>query len=407
MFYDPIPANLYGDLETDLIPPMAEIRQNFDAVGIANIETAVQKEIARPEIAASLKKGAIIAVLVGSRGVAQISAITRAVIEELKKKGCTPFIVPAMASHGGATEHGQRDLLASYNITPESMGVEIRSVMQPEQIGVTAAGVPVWFDSCALAADGVVPINRIKAHTAFRGPRESGLIKMLAIGAGKQKGAETLHSYGADRFAELLPEAFGIIRKKAHVLFGIAVVENAHDQPHRIEAVPAETMLDREPELLQLANKLMAKILIPEFDVLIVQQTGKNISGDGMDPNVTGRYAVPGMSGGPVYQRLALLSVTPESHGNAIGMGMADVVTQRLVENSNFGFMYLNAFTSKMVLPLVKIPLIAANDREAIAVALRSCVRVRKGHERIVMIKNTLKLSRIAVSETLLSSLKE
>lgn len=405
MLFDDIPADLYGDLEYELLPKMAKVRQNYHAPRVADVRGEVVAQLNREEIASLVKPGAEIAVLVGSRGVAQIALIAKTVIDVLKSKGARPFVVPAMASHGGATEQGQLDLLASYGITDGSMGVPIRSVMDPVQIGVSSAGVPVWFDSAALAADGIIPINRIKAHTAFRGPRESGLVKMLAIGAGKQKGAEALHSHGADTFATVLPEAFDIIRKKANVLFGVGVVENAHDEPAVIEAIPADAMLDREVELLQLANRLMARILIPEFDVLIVGKTGKNYSGDGMDPNVTGRYAVPGMSGGPAYQRLALLDMSPESHGNAIGLGMADVVTRKLVENANFGFMYLNAFTSKMVLPLVRIPLVAADQRQAIAVALRSCVRVEKGRERVVMIDNTLELVDIRVSEALLPSL--
>ena len=406
MLFDDIPSNLYGDLEPHLIPKMARVRQNYASDRIENVEAHVAGELAKPGVAATIVEGAEIAVLVGSRGVAEIATITRAVIDGLKARKARPFIVPAMASHGGATEQGQLDLLASYGVTEDAMGVPIKSVMDPVQVGVSSAGVPVWFDSVALAADGVVPINRIKAHTAFRASRESGLIKMLGIGAGKQKGAEALHSHGADTFGTVLPEAFEIIRRKANVLFGVGVVENAHDQPAVIEAILTDDLLDREVELLQLANRLMAKILIPEFDVLIVRRTGKNYSGDGMDPNVTGRYAVSGMSGSPSYQRLALLGMSEETHGNAIGMGMADVVPRRLVESANFGFMYLNAFTSKMVLPLVRIPLVAADEREAILVALRSCVRVNKGAERVVLIDNTLELLDIQVSESLLPSLK-
>ncbi len=402
MLFDDIPADLYGELEYDLLPKMARVRQNYHAPAIDDVEAEVIRQMNRPEIASLVKPGAKIAVMVGSRGVAEIALITRTVLNQLKARQAAPFIVPAMASHGGATEQGQLDLLASYGVTEASMGVPIRSVMEPVQVGTSSAGVPVWFDSVALAADGIVPINRIKAHTAFRATRESGLIKMLAIGAGKQKGAEALHSHGADTFGTVLPEAFEIIRKKANVLFGVGTVENAHDRPAVIEAVPVDKMLDREVELLQLANQLMARILIPEFDVLIVRRTGKNYSGDGMDPNVTGRYAVPGMSGGPSYQRLALLGMSDETHGNAIGMGMADVVPRKLVESANFGFMYLNAFTSKMVLPLIRIPLVAADQRQAIAIALRSCVRVNKGAERVVLIDNTLELVDIQVSEALL-----
>ena len=394
---------IFGNLDYAKFPKMATVKQNFECPEISDLESAITEQFSRQEIDERIQKGSKIAVLVGSRGIAGINRIVLSVITELKKRGALPFIVPAMASHGGATEQGQRDLLASYGISEQTMGVEIRSTMMPEKIGVTNSGVNVWFDVNALHADGVIPINRIKAHTAFRGPHESGLIKILTIGAGKQKGAESLHSHGADTFATLLPEAFEIVRRHAHILFGLGIVENAREKTARIEAIPAEAIAAREEQLLKLANSLMPKILFRQFDVLVVCQTGKNISGDGMDPNITGRYAVPNLSGGPDYQRLALLDVTAESHGNAIGVGMADVTTQKLISKMKLEFMYINAFTSKMVLPLAKLPIIAAEDREAIGVALRTCVRVKKGMERVVLIKNTLELAKIAVSEPLLA----
>ena len=401
-----IGEKVFGDLRYDLFPKMVKIRQNFESVREDHLEKRIEDEMMKEEISQTVHKGDSIAVLVGSRGIANIGKIVFETIRQLKRLGANPFIVPAMASHGGATEQGQRELLESYGITEESMGVEIRSTMLPEYVGTTPSGVKIYFDVNALHADGVVPINRIKAHTAFRGKTESGLIKMCTIGAGKQKGAESLHSHGADTFATLLPEAFEIVRKKAKILFGLGIVENAREETAIIEAIPAEKIYDREVELLKKANQYMAKLLIDKFDCLIVGETGKNISGDGMDPNIMGRFAVPGMQGGPEYQRMAVLDVTEESHGNAVGIGLADVIPKKILEKANFAFMYMNVFTSKMVIPIVKIPMVAADDREAIGVMLRTCVRVEAGKEKVIYIKNTLDLGEIWVSDSLAEELK-
>lgn len=399
--------NMFGDLDYESFPKMVKVRQVFKCPAIPDIEERISFEVRKPEISSLIRPGMNIAVLVGSRGIANIDTIIYTLIDELKRYGTNPFIVPAMASHGGATEKGQRMVLASYGITEQTMGVEIRCDMEPELVGETEYGVKIWFDRNALAADGVIPVNRIKCHTAFRGKTESGLMKMMAIGAGKQKGAESLHSYGADRFATLLPDAYNVIRKKAKLLFGMGIVENAHEETALIEAIPGETFQKREEELLILANQWMSKIMIDHFDALLVHKTGKNYSGDGMDPNIMGRFAVPGMTGGPNYQRMALLDVSEESHGNAVGMGLADVIPQRLLAKADFSQMYMNAFTSKMVTPIVKIPMVAENDKEAIGVMLRLCCRVQKGREKVVAIKNTLDLNEIWVSEALLEEIKD
>lgn len=402
-----IKGNIFGDLQYDLFPKMVRVKQKFFCKTETNIPEKIREQISKPEIYGLIKADMSIAVLVGSRGIAHIKEIVLETIHNLKKAGAKPFIVPAMASHGGATIEGQMELLKSYGITEAEMGVEIRADMEPIYIGKTHTGVDIYFDKNAFCADGVVPINRIKAHTAFRGKTESGLIKMCTIGAGKQKGAESLHAHGADTFPELLPEAFRLICQTVNILFGIGIVENAKEDTALIEAIPADEIYDREAELLKTANQYMAKILIDKFDCLIVGETGKNISGDGMDPNITGRFAVTGISGGPHYQRMALLDVTEESHGNAVGIGMADVIPMELLQKINLTYMYMNAFTSKMVLPLVKIPMIAENQKEAIGIMLRTCVRVKQGKERVVYIKNTLELENIWVSEYLANELKQ
>ena len=396
-----------GDMGYEYFPKLARVRQNFDIVQIDDLAAAVKEQFAREKIASQVKEGMTVAVLVGSRGIHGLSTIVRTTIDELKRLGAKPFIVPAMGSHGGATPEGQKDLLASYNVTEESMGVEIHAGMEAEVMGRTDYGVNVYFSKEALKADAVLPINKIKLHTDFRGKTESGIIKLMTIGAGKQAGAESLHYYGGDMFATLLPDAYNIIVEKVNVLFGIGVVENANEHLAIVEAIPTENIYQRESELLEIAKKYMARILVEEFDALIVGACGKNFSGYGMDPNITGRFTIAGLTGGPKYQRLALLSVSEESHGNAQGIGLADIIPESLLKECQFQHMYMNGITSKMTLELSKVPIVAKDDRDAIALMLRTCVRVEKGKERVVAIPNTLKLQELLVSESLLEEIKD
>ena len=393
---------MFPDLFEEPFPKMVRARQKFEVHEVVDLAEEIEKQFARPEIVSTIKPGQRIAVLAGSRGVARYSEIIKKVVVEIKKRGASPFIVPAMGSHGGATAEGQINVLASLGITEESMGVPILSDMDPVIIGHHPTGEPIYFDRNACKADAVIPVNRIKPHTAFRAEHESGLIKMLTIGAGKQKGASMLHWMGPDRFGTILVDAFRVICSKVPVIFGVATVEDAHEHVAHIEAIPVAEIERREAELLREARAMMPRILIDEFDVLIVDQIGKNISGDGMDPNITGRYCVDWLSGGPSYQRLVVLGLTPETHGNAIGIGMADVIPRHLYEILDYHQMYMNAYTSKIVLGLVKVPMVVENDREAIAVGLRTCLRTKPGRERVIRIKNTLHLAEIQISEALI-----
>ncbi|MDR3562778.1 MAG: lactate racemase domain-containing protein [Negativicutes bacterium] len=384
-------------------PRMVKIRQKFAEACLADVDAAVTGQFSRPEIHQLIKPGDRVAVLVGSRGIAKIDEIVTAAVRELKRRQAVPFVVPAMGSHGGATAEGQIEVLRGFGITEERIGAPILSSLETVELGSLDSGSPVYFDRNAAHADGIIAIGRVKPHTAFRYRFESGLVKMISIGGGKQRGADALHArFSVDGFGPLLLENFRIICNKLPVLMGLAIVENAYDQPAIIEAVPTDQIEGREPELLQKAWGLMPRILFDRFDVLIVEQLGKNISGDGMDPNITGRYAVD-LTGGPVYQRLAVLDLTPETHGNALGVGMADVTTRRLVSKIDPVKGYMNAFTSKIVLGTVKVPMTMDNDREAIAVALKTCVLVEPGRHKVVRIKNTLALGEIEISDTLLA----
>ncbi|MDF2874450.1 MAG: hypothetical protein K0R22_1133 [Sporomusa sp.] len=393
---------MFGKLLDTPFPRMITVRQKFAALQVSDVQAEVACQVARADISQLVKPGARIAILAGSRGIARIDKIISALVQALKQLGAVPFIVPAMGSHGGATAEGQIEVLRSLGITEANVGAPIVSSMETVAVGLSSAGSPIFFDRNAFAADGIIPVGRVKPHTAFRFEHESGLVKMMTIGAGKQQGADSLHSHFAiDEFGPLLLESFQVIVRKTPVLFGLAIVENAYEQSAIIEAVPASQIIERDKALLVKARELMPSILFGRFDVLVIDQIGKNISGDGADPNITGRYATA-MQGGSVYQRLAILDLTPETHGNALGVGMADVTTRRLVSKIDCAKGYMNALTSKTVLGFVKVPMTVESDQEAIAVALRTCTCVTPGTEKVVRIKTTLELGQIEISESLL-----
>ena len=271
---------MFEHLVDSSFPKMVTIRQHFSTPSIANVEEAVTREFNKPAISSLIQPGARIALLVGSRGIGRIDEIVKSAVRQVKDLGGVPFIVPAMGSHGGATAQGQIDVLTRLGVTEEAVGAPIVSSMEPVELGLSSAGLPVYFDKNAAAADGIIPIARVKAHTAFRYKCESGMIKMLTIGAGKQMGASTLHSmFSVDGFGPLLYATYLQVCSRLPVLFGLAIVENAYDQPAIIEAVLQKDIEYREPELLKKAFEYMPKIPFKNFDVLIVDEIGKNISG--------------------------------------------------------------------------------------------------------------------------------
>jgi hypothetical protein len=309
-----------------------------------------------------------------------------------------------MGSHGGATAEGQAELLASFGVTESSMGVPIDASMDVEIIGELEPGLPVYVCTSALQADGIVVIARVKPHTCFRGPIESGMAKMLVIGLGKQLGAASMHSQGFSRFAELIPQAAKLITQKTNMLFGVAVVENAYEETSIIEVITKSDIYDMKQEqaLLEKAHTRMGRILLPAFDVLIIEEVGKNISGDGQDPNVTGLFITPDIVGGPQYKKCAIFDVTEPSHGNANGVGMADVTTRKLFDKIDYLSMYTNAFTSTE-LDAVKIPMVAATAEDALRIAVQTCNGIQPYQHKVVWIKNTLELKEIIISEPLLA----
>ena len=310
-----------------------------------------------------------------------------------------------MGSHGGATAEGQKALLAGYGVTEEQVGCPILSSMEVKKIGVNEEGGDVYIDKNAAEADGIILGCRIKPHTAFRGPYESGMMKMMAIGLGKQYGAEVCHEAGFKNMAKNVPLFGKCIIKHAPILFAVPTIENAFDETCRILAVAAEDIAAEEPGLLKEAFSYMPRILVDSCDVLIVDRIGKNFSGDGMDPNITGTFCTPYASGGIESQRVAVLDLSPETHGNGLGIGLASATTKRVFDQLDLAAMYPNAITCT-VLTGVRIPLVMESDRETIQVCIKSCNEIDKKNPRVVRIPNSLQLEHIMLSEAYLEEIK-
>lgn len=385
------------------LPKMHRVRQRFDTLSPIDIAQTVRSQGQRQEIASGVRAGQKVAVAVGSRGIRNLSLIVRNTVDWLKSRGAEPFVVSAMGSHGGGTDDGQRAILEGYGITEESMGVPVHCRSEVVQLGVTSQGIPIYIDSLAAQADLIIPVNRVKVHTDFVSDIQSGLCKMLVIGLGHHKGCSAVHEAEFTIYGDVLKEGAQLIMDKVEVPFGVAVVENAHDETCLLEFVPGKRLIEREKEILQLALRNMPKVLIPEIDILVVQEIGKNISGNGFDPNIIGKSypADQLLLSGPKIHRMVLLDVTPESHGNAIGMGLFDVITRNVFDQLDLEAIYANGIAAKEI-DSSKIPLIAADEREAVIVAYKVMFNTRVDELRIVKIKNTLELQEIEVSDALL-----
>lgn len=392
-------------LADTIVPRFVRVSQNFDPASIGDITSAVKAEFEKDFVESAIRKGARIAITVGSRGLANIPRITRDVVGELKKRGAEPFVVPAMGSHGGATDEGQKRLLEGMGVTEEYVGAPILSSMKTVIVGETEDGKPVHVDKHAAESDGIIVMGRVKPHSAFRAPIESGLMKMMAIGLGKQKGAETVHAEGFGRMGHYVP-AFGrIILKKSPVVFGLAIIENAFDDTYKIEAVAPENIEKEEPRLLKEAFDLMPRIKIQKFDVLVVDRIGKNYSGDGMDPNISGVFGTPYATGGADVQRYVVLDLSEESHGNMLGAGLADFVTKRLFDKTDFDAAYPNALTSRVPKP-AKMGLVMKDDRTAIKAGIYNCEGISSREATVVRIPNTSHINELLVSESLLEEVR-
>jgi hypothetical protein len=389
-------AGSFAEFEPEALPEWALVRQRFDPAEIQDVRAAVRAAL--EPVMPSVRPGMRVCLAAGSRGIDRIDQVVRAAVERLGEAGASVFIVPAMGSHGGATAEGQLAVLAEYGITAEAMGAEIRSSMDTVELGEVRPGVPVFIDKHAIeGADAIVPINRVKVHTDFSGPIESGLMKMIAIGLGKQKGADTFHRRGFDVFEELIPEAGSFILSHAPIPFGLALVENGLARLSHVEAVPAESILAREAELLAISTRLLARLPLDAVDVLVLDRIGKDVSGLGMDSNVVGRYYTGPLASGPSIQRIVARGLTDETEGNAVGVGMADVVLRRLVERIDYAKTYMNCVTAKTP-EGARVPIAVDTDRQALALALACCLRVVAEKARIVRVPDTKHLELLYVS---------
>ncbi len=379
------------------LPAWALVRQRIDPAEIADVRRAVRAAL--EPVLTDVRPGARVCLAVGSRGIDRIDQVVAATVERLREAGADVFIVPAMGSHGGATAEGQLEVLASYGITPEAVGCEIRSDMATVELGEVRPGVPVFLDRHAHdGADLIVPINRVKPHTDFTGEIESGLSKMIAIGLGKQRGADTFHRQGFATFHELIPAVAAFTLARAPIPFGLALVENGHARLVRVEAVPAARILSRERELLVLAREAMARLPLAAIDVLVLDFIGKDISGLGMDSNVVGRYYTGPTGVPPAIQRIVVRDLTAETEGNAVGIGMADVVLRQAVDRMDARKTYVNCITAKTP-EGARVALTVDTDREALAVALACCLRVAPPDATIVRVRDTKHLELLYVTE--------
>ncbi len=385
------------------LPRFVRVKQYFphNELSEEQIIQLIADGFLQPGIKGRIKPGQRICITSGSRGVSNIALITKEVVKQVKALGAEPFIIPAMGSHGGAVAEGQTAILTSYGITEETMGCPILSSMETVRIGHTD-DMDVHLDKNAHEADGIIVLNRIKAHTGFKGIYESGLMKMMTIGLGKQYGAYIAHAKGDDAMPERLHAVGCEMIKSGKIVMGVGLMENAFDKTYKIVFLAPEEIEEQEPKLLNEAKAVMGKIFLDACDVLILQKIGKNYSGGGMDPNVVGRSRLPI---GIKSERMGIFDLSEESHGNATGMGRADVGTMRLFKRISFDATYPNAITDHDS-SVFKVPLIMDNDFDCIRASMAICLHMDTSNPRIVILKNSLEIEDILISEALIPEAK-
>lgn len=383
---------------------LTKIKQNFSNECLADVKGKCAEELLR--LGHFIKPGNRIGIAIGSRGIKDLLLLVQETVEFIRKKEAFPFIVPSMGSHGGATDEGQREVLAGYGISEETLGVKILSSMEVAELPRGDSPVPVYMDRNAFGSDGVILINRIKLHTDYHSTYESGMVKMSVIGLGKERQASSIHEYGVFGLSELIPVVAKEIFRSGKIIGGLAVVENAYDNTMVLKALRTDEFFEKEPELLGIAKVNMPSLPADEIDVLIIDRLGKDISGVGIDPNIIGRTRIRGQEEPirPGVKAIMVTDLTDATHGNAMGIGLADVTTRKLFNRIDFGITYKNIITSSF-LERGKIPIVAETEREAFEIALRSCGHIRKGDERIVRIKDTLHLGEVYVSRAILDEI--
>ena len=393
-----------------LFPRMLRLSQKFEGPELGDVEDETCSQLAALQLGNKIRPGESVAITAGSRGIANLASIIKAATRHLKEIGAEPFVVPAMGSHGGGTAEGQQDILHSYGVTEEYTGAPIRSSMETVVVDTTPQGIPVHFDRHAYEADHVIVCGRVKPHTGFVGPIESGLHKMMLIGLGKHRGAKIYHRAIKDfSFLEIILAVADVILAKCRVAAGLAIVENAYDETALIEAVAPDRFFEREKELLKLAQQWMPRLPFPEVDLLVIDQIGKNISGSGMDTNVVGRkFNDHGATEDDTVncKRIFVRGLTPETHGNACGIGMAEVTNQRTVDQANLVATRINALTGGHP-SAAAVPIAFDTDQEAMLAILETVGLVDPADSGIIQIANTLKLGEVLVSEKYTPEVRE
>jgi hypothetical protein len=390
------------------IPLVAPLRQNLNQPAVADVAGEVRRQWQTSRLPQRLRRGDRVAVAVGSRGIANVATIVRATVEALRDLGAQPFVVAAMGTHGGGTPEGQRQILADYGVSEPALRVPVKTDMTAVQIGTNSWGEPVWWDKNAFEADAVVTVSRVKAHTDFRGRYESGIVKMLVIGLGKREGAAQHHRWGVRGLRDMLPESARVVLEKTRFVAGLAVLENAREQTALLKVVDRDELLDDEPRLLEQAKALMGRLPYDRLDLLVIGEIGKNYSGAGIDPNVVGRLLVEGEPEfeSPRITRICALDLSPESHGNATGVGIADLTTDRLLAQIDPQPFRLNNLTA-CFLWRSKLPFAFPTDRECIETGLRTCWQPNPAAVRMAVIPNTLELAELWVSPPLVEEAKK
>jgi len=385
---------------------LLKVKQKFNSQYLRDIPGEIEKEFYRIGLDRKIRPSMKIAITAGSRGIDHITEILQSIIKEIKKIKADPFIVTAMGSHGGVTTEGQRQVLSHYGITEKSMGVPIKATMDTVQLDYLENGLPVHFDRIAYHADGIIAVNRVKVHTAFKGKIESGLHKMLAIGLGNHQGARLVHSLGVKGLRDYMVDFAKVILKKAPILAGFGILENGYDQIFRIKAARPDEFAKVDGELLEECKKILPRLPVKNIDLLIVQEIGKNISGTGMDTNIVGGIKDPGDFKQPEIKKLLVLDLTEESQGNAVGIGIADMITEKLYKKIDFKSTNTNAITSTF-LDRARIPVVFPTEQKAIETGLDTIWNLPGIPPRIIIIKNTLKLDEMSVSKAIWKEIKD
>ncbi len=385
------------------MPPVFPLRQTPPQPVVADVPGEVRRLWQASSLPRRVRPGDRVAVGVGSRGIANVAALVRATLDVLRDLGARPFVVAAMGSHGGATPEGQRQLLAEYGVSEEKLGVPVKTDMETVLLGTNSWGEPVSWDRNAAEADAVVTVSRVKPHTDFRGKYESGIVKMLAIGLGKRDGAARHHRWGFRGLRDMMPETARVIVDKTKFAAGLAVLENAREETAKLRVVDRDELFAAEPALLDEARGLMGRLPFDRLDLLVVGEIGKNYSGAGIDPNVVGRLLIEGEPEfeSPKIIRVCALDLSPESHGNGTGVGIADLTTDRLLGAIDPVPFRMNNLTA-CFLWRSKLPIAFPTDRECLVAGLETCWQPDWEKVRMAVIPNTLELAELWASPALL-----